>query len=110
MDISEDKFKLALATDLVIYMIQIMTYNSTDQVKVINDIMNAWSQRVEKSADGMKKQIAQQMAKSDEDMSEDVAMIILEVNNTENKLMKGEFKTQMREAIFKGLAHTTKAG
>jgi len=110
MEVTEEKFKLALATDLIIYMIQIWTQNSTEQVKLISQLMNGWSERIDKSADGMKKQIAQQMAESNEDISEDVAMIMLEVNNTENIMMKGEFKTQMREAIFKGLSIHTKAG
>ncbi len=110
MDVTEEKFKLALATDLIIYMVQIWTHTSTDQVKIIDQLMNNWSERVDKSADYMKKQVAKQMAESHENMSEDIAIILLEINNTENKMIKGEFKTQMREAIFKGLAAFTKVG
>jgi len=110
MDVTEEKFKLALATDLIIYMIQIWTQNSTEQVKMIDQLLNNWSQRVDKSAYSMKKQIAQQMAEMNEDVTQDVAMIMLEINNTENIIMKGEFKTQMREAIYKGLSAHTKMG
>jgi len=104
MDVTEEKFKLALATDLVIYMVQIWTQGSTEQVKMVEQLMNSWSQRIENNADIMKRQIAKQMVENNEDMTEDVAMVLLDVNNIENKMMKGEFKTQMREAIFKGLA------
>ncbi len=105
MNISEDKFKLALATDLVIYMVNIWTNGNENQVGVVNDLMNSWSQRVEKSATFMKQQVAKQMCEKDETMTEDVAMILLDVNNLDNKIVKGEFKSQMREAIFKGLAN-----
>jgi len=108
MDVTEEKFKLALATDLVIYMVQIWTQGSTEQVKMVEQLMNSWSQRIENNADIMKKQIAQQMAENNEDITEDVAMVLLDVNNIENKIMKGEFKTQMRDAIFKGLATASK--
>ncbi len=110
MDVTEEKFKLALATDLIIYMIQIWTQNSTEQVKMIDQLMNKWSERIDNSADVMKRQIAQQMAENNENVSEDVAMILLDVNNTENVMMKGEFKSQMREAIYKGLSAHTKMG
>jgi len=93
-----------LATDLVIYMVQIWTQGSTEQVKMVEQLMNSWSQRIENNADIMKRQIAKQMVENNEDMTEDVAMVLLDINNMENKMMKGEFKTQMREAIFKGLA------
>ena len=105
MDVTEEKFKLALATDLVIYMIQVLIQNSSsDPIELVDSIMNTWSQRVENSAKFMKQEIAKQMVENNEDMTEDVAMVLLDVNNIENKMMKGEFKTQMREAIFKGLA------
>ena len=107
MDVTEEKFKLALATDLIIYMVQIWTQNSTEQVKMIDQLMNSWSKRVDKSADIMKKQVAQQIVEDNQNITEDVALIMLDVNNTENRLMKGEFKTQMREAIYKGLAAHT---
>ena len=105
-DISEEKFKLALATDLVIYMIQLWTRNSTKEeaVSMVTRLMNQWSERISDNADYMKKQIAEQMAEQNEDMTTDVAQILLEINNIENVMMKGEFKSQMREAIFKGMA------
>ena len=105
-DISEEKFKLALATDLVIYMLTIWTQGANDPERIITDLMNSWSERIETNANHMKKQLAQQMAEQNEDMYEDVALVLLEVNNIENKMMKGEFKTQMREAIFRGLGIT----
>ena len=104
MDLTEDKFKLALATDLIIYMLLTWTHGSNNQVSIVNDIMNKWSERVENSATHMKKQIASQMADDNEEMTKDVAMILLDVNNIENKMMKGDFKSKMREAIFRGLA------
>lgn len=105
-DISEEKFKLALATDLVIYMVQLWTQNSSreEAVTMITRLMNQWSQRITNNADYMKTQIAEQMTDQNKDMSIDVAQILLDINNIENKMMKGEFKSQMREAIFKGLA------
>ena len=107
-DISEEKFKLALATDLVIYMVQVWTHGNPDQVTLVNDLMNARSERIETNANYMKKQIAQQMTETNEQMTEDVATILLDINNVENKVLKGEFKSQMREAIFKGLAAYSK--
>ena len=104
MDVTEDKFKLALATDLIIYMLITWTQGSNNQVSIVNDLMNKWSERVENSATYMKKQIALQMSEDNENMTEDVAMILLDVSNVENKMMKGDFKSKMREAIFKGLA------
>ena len=105
-DISEEKFKLALATDLVTYMIQLWTQNSTKEeaVAMVTKLMNQWSERITLNADYMKKQIAGQMTEQNEEMTEDVALILLDVNNIENIMMKGEFKSQMREAIFKGMA------
>jgi len=107
-DISEEKFKLALASDLVIYMIQLWTQNSTkeDAVVMVNNLMNKWSERVGDNATYMKNQIADQMADQQEEMTKDVAMILLDVTNIENVMMKGEFKSQMREAILKGIAAT----
>jgi hypothetical protein len=105
-DISEEKFKLALATDLVIYMILLWTQNSSrdEATNMVTTLMNKWSERISTNADFMKKQIAEQMTEQNENMTEDVAQILLDVNNIENVMMKGEFKSQMREAIFKGLA------
>ena len=105
-DISEEKFKLALATDLVIYMIQLWTQNSTKEetVSMVTRLMNQWSERVGGNADYMKQQIATQMTEQNEEMTEDVALILLDVSNIENTMMKGEFKSQMRKAIFKGIA------
>ena len=105
MDVTEEKFKLALATDLVIYMIQVLIQNSSsDPIELVDSIMNTWSQRVENSAKFMKQEIAKQMVEKAPELTEDVAMLLLDVNNIENKMMKGEFKTQMREAIYKGIA------
>ena len=101
--VTEEKFKLALATDMIIYMIKLWTKNSDDPKDLINELLNAWSQKITASANHMKNQFAEQMAEQHEDMTEDVANILLDINNTENTLLKGEFKSQMREAIFKGL-------
>ena len=101
--VTEEKFKLALATDLVIYMIKLWTKNSDEPQVLINELLNAWSQKITASADYMKNQFAEQMAEQQEDISVDVATILLDINNTENVILKGEFKSQMREAIFKGL-------
>ena len=105
-DISEEKFKLALATDLVIYMLRIWTQGANDPDRIIADLMNSWSARIEASATYMKTQLSKQMAEQNEEMTEDVAMVLLDVNNIENKMMKGEFKSQMREAIFKSMGIT----
>ncbi len=105
-DITEEKFKLALATDLVIYMVQLWTVNSTkeDAVVMTSNLMNKWSERIKTNANYMKSQFAKQMVEQQDDMTEDVAAILLDVTNTENVMMKGEFKSQMRNAILKGIA------
>ena len=101
--VTEEKFKLALATDMIIYMIRLWTKNSDDPKDLINELLNSWSQKITTSANHMKNQFAVQMAEQQEGMDVDVANILLDINNVENVLMKGEFKSQMREAIFKGL-------
>ncbi len=109
MDMSEDKFKLALATNLIIFMVNIWANGNENQIGLVNDLMNNWSQGVEKSANHMKKQLVQQMCEKDETMTEDVAMLLLDVNSLDTKTIKGEFKSQMREAIFKGLGSYTES-
>jgi len=105
MDISEDKFKLALATDLIIFISRLLTQSVSSSVNIpslINELMNKWSERVDTSAEYMKDQIADQLADQG-DAPRDVIAILLGVNSIYNKTLKGEFKTQMREAILKGL-------
>ena len=100
---TEEKFKLALAVDVILYMLQMWTKDVEDPALTVNLLLNKWSQRITTNADYMKNQIAEQMSEQDENLSVDVANILLDVNNTENVILKGEFKSQMREAIFKGL-------
>ena len=104
MNISEEQFKLALATDLIVYMIKVWTKNSNNQNEIVDNLLDAWIERIEKGAYYMKKQIAQQMIEVSEDMTEDIAMILLDISNIENNIIKDEFKNQMRESILKGLA------
>ena len=103
MNVSEEQFKLALATDLIIFLVHIWTHGNDQKIKMINELMNKWSERIEGSSNNMKVQIAEQIADQSEETTKDVAMILLDANNIHNTIVKGEFKTQMREAILKGM-------
>ena len=76
---------LALATDLIIFMAYLWTQGIDNQISIINHLMNKWSERVEKSATLMKEQVAEQIAEQSEETTKDVAMILLDINNIQNK-------------------------
>ena len=96
----KDIYKLALATDLISFLVGIMANDHLNKVTIVHELLNKWSERVERSTLIMKKQVAAIMAERD-NIEKDVAMILLDINNVENTMIRGEFKSQIRESIYK---------
>lgn len=107
--LGEDKFKLALATDLILFMIEVLTHThkTKDRQDVVKLLIDRWLKRVDDSARILQTKYAKTLAESednlDEYFTEDVAMIMLEVNSIRNIMMKNEFTEQIQKVIFERL-------
>jgi division protein CdvB (Snf7/Vps24/ESCRT-III family) len=105
--LGEDKFKLALATDLILFMIEVWTHKTEDREDAVKLLIDTWSKRVDDSARKLQTKYAKTLAESednlDEYFTEDIAMIMLEVNSIRNIMMKNEFTDQIQKAIFERL-------
>jgi hypothetical protein len=108
MAIDHEKFKLALAADLVCFLMQAIIQDHPDQTFAITSILNTWSESMEKKVNDLRQRMAEELvekqaSKDDEYLTTDVAEIILEIQNLDTKIIKGEFKTNIRTAIFKSM-------
>ena len=107
MDVIDDKYRFALATDLITFLVSIMVGEHSNRVEIVHELLNKWSERVEKNALTMKEQAAATIAEND-NVEKDVVMILLDINNVENTMIRNEFKSQIREAIYRSLAMVEK--
>lgn len=107
-NIPEDKFKLALATDLIIFMLEVWTKGESEREDTVKVLIDTWSARVDSNANSIRERIAKDIAFTNEDdmITEDVAMIMLDIAGVENKIMKEEFENQIKKAILERIAST----
>ena len=100
-EFDEEKFKRLLITDLLIYFIKIFIDSNPNKGEIISTIINKWSDFVDEDADILKAKYAKTIANAGEqDMTEDVAAILLEVKNVERTMAKKEFKDNILKTLL----------
>jgi hypothetical protein len=101
------KVKYAFACDLSVYLICIILNNipKEDHAIAIEKIMNNWSERIETARLEIIKQYAPKIAE-EQNVELDVASIIIDAHNIEGKMIKGEFKKEIREMMIKNIIPT----
>jgi hypothetical protein len=103
----EDRLKLALAVDLIFFIIEVLTNGSDNKEESVKLLIDTWSKRVDNSANKLKIKYAKSLVEDKTDLdkyfTEDVAMILLDINSTENTIVKNEFTEQLQKVIFERL-------
>jgi hypothetical protein len=100
-DVSKEKFTAALATDLSMYCLLTLFSKSENPKEDIADFLLEWSKRVDDDATIVKKHYATQMAGQNPEMTEDVAMILLDINNIEKTMDKNTFAQNIYKDFVK---------
>jgi hypothetical protein len=94
--------KYTFACDLAVYLTCIILNNipKEDHQIAIEKVMNNWSQRIEKTRLEILNKIAPQVAQ-EQGVEVDVAAVLIDAHNIEGKMLKGEFKKEIRELMLK---------
>ena len=93
-----EKYKLALASDLIIYLSSVLTYNMTKEQasQFLGSAMETWSGRVEKNLNMIHKQnIEAYKAQNLTDDPDDVIDILVQVHSTMPTMLREEFISEM---------------
>lgn len=105
-ELEKAKFERGLAVDLAIYTMIFLIGNEENKLKATYTHLNNWSEQLTKSMEIVKKTIAKKIVEQNEDIPEDVAMILLDVHNTEKIMEKDTFKKQIYKEVVKILSKT----
>lgn len=93
-------YKLILATDLIVYLMYLMTGDKDNREEVIKETLNNWSSRLEFQRNMAEKKLALEASKENVDLPIDVAEILISAHNIEKTMLKGEFKSYIRKLII----------
>lgn len=94
------EYKLILATDLIVYLMYLMTGDKQDREDIIKETLNNWSSRLEFQRNMAEKKLALEASKENADLPIDVAEILINAHNIEKTMLKGEFKSYIRKLII----------
>jgi len=107
--LSTNKFKLLLSIDLIVLILEIFTHGKTnqDQEEMINLILDRWSTQIDESSNKIKKQYVKELLKNKKDddiyLTEDVAMIMMDINVMDKQMFKKELIEQIQKEHKKRL-------
>ncbi len=98
----EKKFVELLTTDLIIYILREFLETVSDKGEIISSIINKWSDKVDEDAYAVKTRYVKTItAAGEKDMTEDVAMILLDITNINKTIIKKEFKEKILKNLLK---------
>jgi hypothetical protein len=80
-----------------------MVGDKDNQEEEVKEILNNWSSRLEYQRKISQKKLAIETCKDNQDLTEDVAEILIDAHNTEKVMIKGKFKTDIRNLIIGAL-------
>jgi len=101
VELSENKFTEMLSLDLLIYILKIFIQSNPDKSEIITTLINKWSDKVDEEANVVKSKYAKTIANAGEqDMTEDVAMILLDITNIDKTVYKKEFKEKILKTLL----------
>ena len=104
-ELKEEKFTELLLADLLVYILRIVLKDNTNKGEVIATLINKWSDKVDSDSKIVQAKYAKTIAMvGEEDMTEDVAMILLDITNLDKKIAKKEFKESMLKTLLKEVA------
>jgi hypothetical protein len=104
-EINEGQFKLALAIDLVLFMLEIWTKGQDEPGDTIKLLLDTWMKKVDHNSDILRNTMAETYVKNSEDveMTKDIAMILLDIHSSDTKLWKREFEERLKDMITQRL-------
>jgi len=99
---NEKKFVDLLTADFVIYILKDFLKTISNKEEIISLIVNKWSDEVDKDTHDIKTKYAKTItAAGEKDMTEDVAMILLDITNINKVIIKNEFKENLLKNLLK---------
>ena len=104
MDQKTLEYKFLLANDLVVYLMYLLSNGKEDRDQCIRETLNDWSSRLEFQKHIAQKRLAIETSKENDDLPVDVAEILIGAHNIHKSMLKGEFKTEIRNLIFGALS------
>ena len=104
MDQKTLEYKFLLANDLVVYLMYLLSNGKEDRDQCIRETLNDWSSRLEFQKQIAEKRLAIETSKENDDLPVDVAEILIGAHNVHKSMLKGEFKTEIRNLIFGALS------
>jgi hypothetical protein len=103
MDQKTLEYKFLLANDLVVYLMYLLSNGKEDRDQCIRETLNDWSSRLEFQKQIAEKKLAIETCKEHDDLPVDVAEILISAHNVHKSMLKGEFKTEIRNLIIGAL-------
>jgi len=103
MDQKTLEYKFLLANDLIVYLMYLLSNGKIDRGQHIREILNDWSSRLEFQKKIAEKKLAIETCKDHNDLPIDVAEILIVAHNIHRSMLKGEFKTEIRNLILGAL-------
>jgi len=104
MDQKTLEYKFLLANDLVVYLMYLISNGKEDRDQYIRETLNDWSSRLEFQKQIAEKKLAIETCKDHNDLPVDVAEILIGAHNIHKSMIKGEFKTEIRNLILGALS------
>lgn len=100
----ENFYKLHLAYNLIISLIDLQTHGFTPERKAERTdlVLNSWEERINSQLQKLNEAEVKKIAKK-EDMTEDVIQILMGINQLGSDIIRKEFKDEIRNSVFKGL-------
>lgn len=103
--LDEDKFKVLLSADLIIFLLRFFLRSVEEKDEVIQSLIEAWKKQIDSEAEKLKSKWAKQIATTnpDEYMTEDVAMILLGLTNVDKEAVKEEFILDIHKTLLESV-------
>jgi len=100
-ELNEEKYTELMMADLLVYVFRIFLKDNPDKGEIIATLVNKWSDKVDADSTFLMKKWAKTIsAAGEQDMTEDVAMIMLDISNTEKTVVKKEFKDSILKTLL----------
>lgn len=108
-ELNEGQFKLALAIDLVLFMLEIWTKGQDEPGDTVKLLLDTWIKKIDHNSDVLRSKMADSYAQNskDDEMTKDIAMILLDIHSCDTKLWKREFEERLKEMINQRLGLST---
>lgn len=102
----EDKFNLSMALDLNFFLLskivdvfQNQYPTDRDKLGLVNDLLEQWEGRLIRQQNEMNKINAHALASANEEITEDVADILMDIHSTDTNISRKEFKRFVRHIL-----------